>query len=167
MDVDLSTDLSALAPLVGALMSGHSDVAIGSRLARGANVVRGPKREFISRSYNLILRATLHARFSDAQCGFKAIRADVARELLPMVSDTSWFFDTELLVLAERAGLRIHEVPVDWYDDPDSRVDIVSTARDDLAGVWRMQRERRGLAPQLADVRDRMGRGALLDPPRG
>lgn len=167
MDVDLSTDLSALAPLVGALMSGHSDVAIGSRLAHGANVVRGPKREFISRSYNLILRATLHARFTDAQCGFKAIRADVARELLPMVSDTSWFFDTELLVLAQRAGLRIHEVPVDWYDDPDSRVDIVRTARDDLAGVWRMQRERRGLAPQLADVRDRMGRGALLDPLHG
>ena len=125
MDVDLSTDLGALLPLVAPLISGHSDLAIGSRLARGSRVVRGAKREFISRSYNLILRGTLAARFSDAQCGFKAIRADVAERLLPMVEDTGWFFDTEMLVLAERAGLRIHEVPVDWVDDPDSRVDIV------------------------------------------
>src|SRR6185503_9457236 len=120
MDVDLSTDLGALLPLVAPLVSGHSDVAIGSRLARGSRVVRGAKREFISRSYNLILRGTLSARFTDAQCGFKAIRSDVAERLLPMVEDTGWFFDTEMLVLAERAGLRIHEVPVDWVDDPDS-----------------------------------------------
>ncbi len=125
MDVDLSTDLGALLPLVAPLISGHSDLAIGSRLARGSRVVRGAKREFISRSYNLLLRGTLAARFSDAQCGFKAIRADVAERLLPMVEDTGWFFDTEMLVLAERAGLRIHEVPVDWVDDPDSRVDLV------------------------------------------
>lgn len=164
MDVDLSTDLSALAPLVGALMSGHSDLAIGSRLAHGANVVRGPKRELISRSYNFILRGALGARFTDAQCGFKAIRADVAHELLPMVQDPTWFFDTELLVLAERAGLRIHEVPVDWYDDPDSRVDIISTAKDDLAGVWRMRRDKRRLADRVGGIRSRMGRGAVLDP---
>src|SRR5690349_24948040 len=105
MDVDLSTDLGALLPLVAPLISGHSDLAIGSRLARGSRVVRGAKREFISRSYNLILRTTMAARFSDAQCGFKAIRSDVARRLLPMVEDTGWFFDTEMLVLAERAGL--------------------------------------------------------------
>ncbi|MFP5394469.1 MAG: glycosyltransferase, partial [Gammaproteobacteria bacterium] len=114
MDVDLSTDLRALLPLVAPLLSGHSDVAIGSRLAHGARVVRGPKREIISRAYNRILRTALRARFTDAQCGFKAIRADVAAELLPWVEDTTWFFDTELLVLAERSGLRIHEVPVDW-----------------------------------------------------
>jgi putative flippase GtrA len=138
MDVDLSTDLAALAPLTASLMSGHSDLAIGTRLSRGARVVRGGKREFISRSYNLILRSTLAARFTDAQCGFKAIRADVADELLPHVEDTGWFFDTELLVLAERSGLRIHEVPVDWIDDPDSRVDIVATAIDDLKGIARL-----------------------------
>lgn len=107
MDVDLSTDLAALPPLVAALTSGHSGIAIGSRLARGARVVRGPKREFISRCCNVLLRSTLAARFSDAQCGFKAIRADVARGLLPHVEDTGWFVDTELLVLAERAGLRV------------------------------------------------------------
>ncbi|MFI6085571.1 glycosyltransferase [Streptomyces sp. NPDC051217] len=140
MDVDLSTDLNALLPLVAPLISGHSDLAIGSRLARSSRVVRGPKREFISRAYNLILKSSLSARFSDAQCGFKAIRGEVAQRLLPMVEDTGWFFDTEMLVLAERAGLRIHEVPVDWVDDPDSRVHIVSTAVDDLKGVWRVGR---------------------------
>jgi glycosyltransferase involved in cell wall biosynthesis len=140
MDVDLSTGLSALLPLVAPLLSGHSDLAIGSRLTRGARVTRGPKRELISRSYNVLLHAALGARFSDAQCGFKAIRADRAHELLPLVQDRAWFFDTELLVLAERSGLRIHEVPVDWIEDPDSRVDIVSTALADLRGVVRLMR---------------------------
>lgn len=140
MDVDLSTDLNALLPLVAPLISGHSDLAIGSRLSRSSRVVRGAKREFVSRAYNLILRGSLAARFSDAQCGFKAIRGDVAQRLLPMVEDSGWFFDTEMLVLAERAGLRIHEVPVDWVDDPDSSVDLVRTAADDLRGVWRVGR---------------------------
>jgi hypothetical protein len=103
-------------------------------------VDRGPKRELISRAYNLILRATLGNGFSDAQCGFKAVRTGVARRLLPFVEDEGWFFDTELLVLAERNGLRIHEVPVDWTDDPDSRVDVASTALDDLKGIWRIWR---------------------------
>ncbi|HEY1828245.1 MAG TPA: dolichyl-phosphate beta-glucosyltransferase [Acidimicrobiales bacterium] len=143
MDVDLSTSLTALLPLVAPLLSGHRDVAIGSRLARGAHVVRGPKRELISRAYNLILRCFLRGRFSDAQCGFKALRADAARRLLPLVEDDAWFFDTELLVTAERLGLRISEVPVDWVDDPDSRVQIVRTALDDLRGVWRMARHPR------------------------
>ena len=140
MDVDLSTDLGALLPLVAPLVSGHSDVAIGTRLASGSHVARGPKREAISRSYNLILKAALHSTFSDAQCGFKAVRADAAGVLLPLIEDQGWFFDTELLVLAEHNGMRIHEVPVDWIDDPDSRVDVVSTATDDLKGVWRMVR---------------------------
>jgi glycosyltransferase involved in cell wall biosynthesis len=138
MDVDLSTDLKALLPLVAPLITGHSDVAIGTRLARGAHVVRSTKREFISRSYNALLHLLLRARFSDAQCGFKAIRTDVAAGLLPAVRDEEWFFDTELLVLAERRGLRIHEVPVDWVEDPDSRVDIPSTAAADLRGVARL-----------------------------
>jgi glycosyltransferase involved in cell wall biosynthesis len=138
MDVDLSTDLRALLPLVAPLVSGHSDVAIGTRLARGARVVRGRKRELISRYYNRLLSIVLRARFSDAQCGFKAIRADAARRLLPAVADEAWFFDTELLMLAQRRGLRIHEVPVDWIDDPDSRVEILATALEDLRGVARL-----------------------------
>jgi putative flippase GtrA len=158
MDVDLSTDLRALLPLVAPLISGHSDVAIGSRLARSAQVVRGPKREFISRSYNLILRSALSATFSDAQCGFKAIRADVAADLLPMVEDNNWFFDTELLVLAQRSGLRIHEVPVDWVDDPDSTVDIVATAKEDLRGVVRLLKGFAGGRIPVARVRTELGR---------
>ena len=138
MDVDLATGLDGLLPLVAPLLSGHAEVAIGSRLATGARVVRGPKRELISRGYNFILRTVLGAGFTDAQCGFKAMRADVARGLLPMIEDDAWFFDTELLVLAERLGMRIHEVAVDWVDDPDSRVDIARTASADLKGVWRL-----------------------------
>jgi glycosyltransferase involved in cell wall biosynthesis len=138
MDVDLSTDLRALLPLVAPLLSGHSDVAIGTRLASGSRVVRGPKRELISRSYNVILRTALRARFTDAQCGFKAVRREALPGLLSEIRDNGWFFDTELLVLAQRRGLRIHEVPVDWVDDPDSRVDIVRTAIDDLRGVARL-----------------------------
>jgi len=138
MDVDLSTDLAALLPLVAALVSGHSDVAIGTRLHAASRVQRSAKREFISRSYNHLLRWVLHARFSDAQCGFKAIRADVARRLLPEVRDEEWFFDTELLVLAQRRGLRIHEVPVDWFEDTDSRVQITGTALADVRGVVRL-----------------------------
>ncbi|HTX45468.1 MAG TPA: dolichyl-phosphate beta-glucosyltransferase [Solirubrobacteraceae bacterium] len=151
MDVDLSTDLSALLPLVAPLLSGHSDVAIGTRLARGARVDRCLKRELISRAYNRILRLALRARFSDAQCGFKAVRADAVPDLLADVRDEEWFFDTELLVLAQRRGLRIHEVPVDWVEDTDSRVDIVSTALADLRGVARLalHRERRAQRESL------------------
>ena len=137
-DVDLSSDLDALLPLVAPLISGHSDIAIGSRLARGARVRRGFKREVISRCYNALLHLALGARFKDAQCGFKAVRTDIARRIVPQVENRSWFFDTEMLVLAQRAGLRIHEVPVDWVDDADSRVDLIPTAVEDLHGVWRL-----------------------------
>jgi len=147
MDVDLSTDLRALLPLVAPVMSGHSDISIGSRLARGARVVRGLKRELISRCYNRLLRMSLGVRFRDAQCGFKAIRADVARRLVPQVENRNWFFDTELLVVAERAGLRIHELPVEWADDPSSSVDILATTIEDLRGVWRLATGRFHAAP--------------------
>jgi putative flippase GtrA len=161
LDVDMSTDLNALLPLVAPLITGHSDLAIGSRLSRHSRVIRGTRRELISRCYNLILRGTLFTRFSDAQCGFKAIRADVGRQLLPLVQDTGWFFDTELLVLAERSGLRIHEVPVDWVDDPDSRVDLVATAVADLKGVARVGRALATGALPLAEIRAQLGRHPL------
>ncbi|RMI34338.1 bifunctional glycosyltransferase family 2/GtrA family protein [Nocardia stercoris] len=163
MDVDLSTDLNGLLPLIAPLVSGHSDLAIGTRLAKSSRVVRGPKREIISRCYNLILRASLQARFSDAQCGFKAMRTDVARQLLPLVEDGEWFFDTELLVLAERSGLRIHEVPVDWIDDPDSTVDIIDTARKDLLGVWRLGRAFTTGSLPINELRAAIGREPLVE----
>ncbi|MFJ3135508.1 MULTISPECIES: glycosyltransferase [unclassified Streptomyces] len=166
LDVDLSTDLAALLPLVAPLISGHSDLAIGTRLARGSRVVRGPKREIISRCYNGLLRGTLSVGFSDAQCGFKAVRRDVAERLLPLVEDREWFFDTELLVIAERAGLRIHEVPVDWVDDPDSRVDLLPTALADLRGMARLGRAlARGRLPLAALGRAGTSGGAAGPPP--
>lgn len=161
MDVDLSTDLAALGPLLAPLISGHSDLAIGTRLTHNSRVVRGPKREFISRSYNLLLQSCLGAHFSDAQCGFKAIRADVARQLLPHTLDNAWFFDTELLVLAERCGLRVHEVPVDWTDDPDSSVDIVQTAIADLRGMARLSRDLLSGRIPVPELRSALARGPL------
>jgi glycosyltransferase involved in cell wall biosynthesis len=144
MDVDLSTDLSALQDLVEPILAGQVDVAIGSRLLPGARVTRSLRRECISRCYNLLLRTVLHLRVHDAQCGFKAVRAGVARELLPSVRDEGWFFDTELLVLAQRARLRTLEIPVAWIEDTDSRVKIASTAMTDLRGVARMLRTQPG-----------------------
>jgi putative flippase GtrA len=167
MDIDLSTDLAALLPLVAPLLTGHSDVAIGSRLARTSRVVRGARREVLSRGYNLLLRTTLRARFSDAQCGFKAMRADCARRLLPLVQDSGWFFDTELLLLAERSGLRIHEVPVDWVDDPDSRVNLTQTVLADLRGVGRMLRALGTGALPITELRGQFGRGPLVAPVPG
>jgi putative flippase GtrA len=161
MDVDLSTDLAAVLPLIAPLVSGHSDLAIGTRLHRGSRVVRGAKREFISRSYNLMLRHTLSIRFSDAQCGFKAIRREVAAHLLPLVEDNAWFFDTELLVLAERSGLRIHEVPVDWIDDPDSRVHILNTAKADLRGIARLAHAFATGTLPIDELRAQLGRAPL------
>jgi putative flippase GtrA len=164
VDVDLSTDLRGLPPLVAPLLSGHSDIAIGTRLAASSRVTRGGKREFISRSYNFLLRRVMGAQFSDAQCGFKAMRTDVAAKLLPLVEDTGWFFDTELLILAERSGMRIHEVPVDWVDDPDSRVDIVTTARDDLKGMWRVTRGLVSGRIPVDRVYAELGRHPFADP---
>jgi putative flippase GtrA len=161
MDVDLSTDLAALAPLLAPLISGHSDLAIGTRLTRNSRVVRGPKREFISRSYNLMLHSFMGARFSDAQCGFKAIRADVAQQILPHIMDNSWFFDTELLVVAERCGLRVHEVPVDWIDDPNSSVDVVRTALADIRGMVRLTRDLVSGRIPVPELRAALARGPL------
>jgi glycosyltransferase involved in cell wall biosynthesis len=142
MDVDLSTNLWSFLPLIAPLATGHSDLAIGSRLLRGAMVTRQWKREVISRCYNLLIKAMFANRFSDAQCGFKAIKRSVAQELLAQVEDDEWFFDTELLLLAEERGYRISEVPVDWIEDLDSRVDVASTALKDVKGLLRVRVER-------------------------
>ncbi|KJL43785.1 bifunctional glycosyltransferase family 2/GtrA family protein [Microbacterium trichothecenolyticum] len=162
MDADLSTDLRALPALIAPLLSGHSDVAIGTRLARSSRVVRGAKRELFSRGYNLLLRGAMGVSFSDAQCGFKALRRDVARAVLPYVYDTGWFFDTELLVIAERAGLRIHEVPVDWVDDELSSVDILATAVADIKGVMRIARSIAVGAIPIETIYSELGRKPLL-----
>jgi glycosyltransferase involved in cell wall biosynthesis len=143
MDVDLSTGLESLRPLLDPIARGEADVSIGSRLAPGANTERSVQREVISRIYNIIARGLLGYAIRDAQCGFKALRAGVARDLIPRIVDDGWFFDTELLTLAWRDGLRIKEIPVHWMEDDDSRVRIVPTALDDLRGIWRLRRTER------------------------
>jgi glycosyltransferase involved in cell wall biosynthesis len=141
MDVDLSTNLRCFLPLLAPLLSGHSELAIGSRLLPGSRIRRQPRREILSRGYNVLVHLAFRTRFSDAQCGFKAMTRSAAQRLLPLVRDESWFFDTELLLLAERLGYRIFEVPVDWIEDLDSRVDIPRTAMGDLRGLWRVRRQ--------------------------
>lgn len=138
MDVDLSTGLGALPELIRAIEEG-CDIAVGSRLAPGSSLKRSFKRDFASRSYNLLIRVMFRTKFSDAQCGFKALSTKAAHELVPLIQDQKWFFDTELLILAEKKGYRIKDVPVVWTEDPDSRVSISRTAFDDLKGLLRMR----------------------------
>jgi glycosyltransferase involved in cell wall biosynthesis len=150
MDVDLSTDLSALPRIVHKIAAEGYDVATGSRLLAESKVKRSIRREFISRSYNLFLKLAMGNRFSDAQCGFKALSRKAVERLVPLVQDQSWFFDTELLIMAERMGFRIADLPIIWIEDDDSRVKIVSTAWDDIKGVarlrWHYWTEASGLA---------------------
>lgn len=141
MDVDLSTDLMAFMPLIQPLVEGRYHVATGSRLHPQSRIQRSLKREIISRIYNLIVWVFFpRRRFRDAQCGFKAITRQAARELVPLVANQSWFFDTELLLRAEQRGYTVWEVPVVWREDPDTRVKILRTAWEDLKGLWRVRR---------------------------
>jgi glycosyltransferase involved in cell wall biosynthesis len=138
MDVDLSTELPAFPTLIQAIEEGH-DIAIGSRLLPGSSVERSFKREVTSRCYNFIIKSMFRTQFSDAQCGFKALSSRAAQDLVPLIQDQEWFFDTELLILAEKRGYRIVEIPVSWVEDPDTRVAIAKTALDDLKGLWRLR----------------------------
>jgi glycosyltransferase involved in cell wall biosynthesis len=139
MDVDLSTSLDAFLPLIDGLLKEGHNVSIGSRLKKGASVERQPKREIISRCYNLLIKLMFRNRFSDAQCGFKALTRKAVDDLVPIVKDQGWFFDSELLLRAEQRGHAVYEVPVAWVDDPDTRVNIVQTAWGDLKGLFRVR----------------------------
>ncbi len=138
-DVDISTDLEALPKMINAIIKGECDIAIGSRLAKRSRIRRCLKREVISRLYNVLIKVVLFTRFTDAQCGFKAVTREVVDRVVPQVKDQAWFFDTELLVLAEKEGYRVKDVPVVWTEDSDSRVKILSTAWEDIKGVFRLR----------------------------
>ena len=142
MDVDLSTDLRAFPPLVAGIAEEGYDMAIGTRLASKSQTKRSLKREFISRCYNLLIKAMFFTRFSDAQCGFKALSRKAVQELVPLIENQEWFFDTELLILAEKKGYRVKEIPVEWLEDPDTRVNIRKTVMEDLKGLWRLRTHR-------------------------
>lgn len=146
MDIDLSTDLNCFPPLVEAIAQGGYDLAVGSRLVPGAKIQRSLRREFISRCYVSLIHALFWTRFSDAQCGFKAISQPLAQALLPHILDPFWFFDTELMIIAEKRGFFIKEIPVTWIEDPDTRVRIIRTALQDLRGLLRL---RIGGLPQI------------------
>jgi glycosyltransferase involved in cell wall biosynthesis len=140
MDADLSTSLDHLQPLIRAVADDGYDLAIGSRLISGARVTgRSLRREFTSRMYNLLFRTLFNTKIRDAQCGFKAISANAAKELLPLVKDNGWFFDTELLIIGEQSEYRIKELPVTWEDDRNSSVNILSTGWHDVKGLLRLR----------------------------
>lgn len=142
MDVDLSSNLSYFPKLISALENG-SDIAIGSRLAKGAKVIDRPLvREIMSRGYSLMFRTLFFTKFKDAQCGFKAITKEAANKLLPIVEDTGWFFDSELLIIGQKSGFTITEVPIEWKDDPHSTVKVAKTAWGDIEGLLRLARRR-------------------------
>ncbi len=165
MDVDLSTNLAAFPDMMKLLRNG-SDVVIGSRLRKGANTTRSLKREILSRGYNLLVRAFYGTRFTDAQCGFKGVRRDVAQLLVPLLKDRKWFFDTELLVLAEKTGYTLGEVPVSWVEDLDSRVELLKTIRDDLVSLVRLRRELTGTLARIRELRAGAAAGTALPPGR-
>jgi len=139
MDVDLSTGLDAFPPLIESISSGDYDVATGSRLMRGSRVKRSPKREFTSRSYNLMIKSMFLSKFHDAQCGFKAMSRKAADEIIPLVQNQKWFFDSELLIIAEKKGYRIKEIPVEWTEDPGTTVNITNTVIEDIQGLMRLR----------------------------
>lgn len=144
MDVDLSTDLSHLPELIGLVAERGCDVAIGSRLAKGSKTDRQLKREITSRGYVALIRLTFpRLRITDAQCGFKALNRKAVEAVVPHIENRMWFFDTEMLVLAHQAKLRICELPVRWVEDTDTKVKIVSTALEDIRGLARMRFRRR------------------------
>jgi glycosyltransferase involved in cell wall biosynthesis len=142
MDVDLSTSLTAFPKLIGSIAEDGYGVATGSRLTRNSRTTRSFKRTALSVGYNTIIKVAFWTRFSDAQCGFKAISSEVARKVLPLIEDNNWFFDTELLILAEKMGYQVKDIPVEWVEDPDTRVKIGSTVSEDLRGLWRMRTDR-------------------------
>lgn len=139
MDVDLSTDLGAFTKLIDAIDKEGYHIAIGSRLMRDSKTKRCFKRELTSRGYNFLIKAMFFNSWHDAQCGFKAVSRQAVQELVPLIQNQEWFFDTELLLLAGRKGFRIKEIPVAWVEDPDTRVNIVKTVREDIAGLMRLR----------------------------
>jgi len=139
MDVDLSTGLNAFPALIGAIAAGGYDIAVGSRLAAGSRINRSLKRRILTHGYNTMIKAMFLTRFSDAQCGFKAISREAAKQIVPLIEDNNWFFDTELLILGEKLGYRVKDVPVEWVEDPDTRVKIGATVMEDVRGLLRLR----------------------------
>ena len=157
MDVDISTSLSHFPRLIRAIDQNGYDVAIGSRHAKGARIQRSFRRDFLSRTYNLIIRAMFLVQFKDAQCGYKALSRRAARSLVPLVKDNHWFFDTEMLIMASKWNYRIREIPVEWVEDANSTVKVFRTVWEDLKGLLRLRFG--GIPPMREDPMVESGAG--------
>lgn len=140
MDIDLSTGLESFPTLVEGIVQGRCDIAAGTRLGADAQTTRSLKREVLSRGFVFLINTLFATNLRDTQCGFKAISRSCAQRILPLTKDSGWFWDTELLLLAEKGGWRVAFVPVRWVEDRDSRVRIVRTVWRDLTGLARMRR---------------------------
>ncbi len=138
MDIDLSTDVAHITPSLAALDAGAA-LAIGVRLGKGSKVVgRNPWRELTSRVYCGLVQMIAGSRIRDFQCGFKGITKQAALHYVSLVEDVTWFFDTELILITEKSGGKIHQEPVFWTDDPGTTVNVYRTAMDDLEGLRRV-----------------------------
>lgn len=143
MDLDLSTDLVHLPKILWALENGY-DIAVGSRLAKGAKVEgRTFLRELTSRTLNFFfIQLFFRTNFTDAQCGFKGVTRNVIEKLIPKIKENDWFFDGELLIVAEKSGYKIYEEPVHWVDNPGSTVRLISTISGDIKVMARLLRDK-------------------------
>jgi len=141
MDADLSTDLEAIPELVNSIIIDGYDIAVGSRLLPTSRVKRSLLRKSLSYIYNILIKNIFGFKeLSDAQCGFKALNKKVIKNVLPEVKNQNWFFDTELLILAQKNGFKIKYIPINWKDRPKTRVKIMDTIFEDIAGIWNLKR---------------------------
>lgn len=142
MDADLAVDLFSFPKLVQVIKQG-ADIAIGSRFIPNSQVQRSKLRKILSWSYNKLIRFFFKVEFKDGQCGFKAISKKVLENIIPQVKDNHWFFDTEMLVLAEKEGYKIKEIPVKWIEKRNkyrkSKVKIISTILGYLFSILKLK----------------------------
>ena len=141
MDIDLSTELEYLNEIIYPIVELECEICCGSRWMSSSNVKRGLFRGILSWSYNFILQTTLGLKIKDSQIGFKAIKTDTAKKVIPLIKDNEWFFDTELLLISQKNDLKIKQIPVIWIDHPKSTVVVLKTVKMFLRNVWRMKKD--------------------------
>ncbi|MCX6745528.1 MAG: glycosyltransferase [Candidatus Parcubacteria bacterium] len=142
MDADLATDLSALLPLISALAKENYDLAIGSRNLKDSKIQRSLWRRFFSFGYGLLAKLILGTKISDSTCGFKAVNKKVVQEIMPLVKNQTWFFDSELVFLAEKKGFKIKEIPVCWAEPrklDKSKVNVLKVSSQYLKELLRLR----------------------------
>lgn len=142
MDADLATDLKALLPLVSALASENYDLAIGSRNLKKSKIQRSLLRRFFSFGYGVLAKLILGTKISDSTCGFKAVSQKVVQAIMPLVKNQTWFFDSELVFLAEKKGFKIKEIPVNWAEpskENKSKVNVFKVSGQYLKELLRLR----------------------------